>query len=106
MDTNELSCTITNLLKYQDKKTGEDKIRIGYIYQEKGSCMDTDKQKGFPELSAYVKYSDELWKTITLKDIFQPAIFVFQEQKSAYNPFRVINILKTIKVNDKVISIL
>ena len=98
----ELQVTITNLLKYQDKKTNADKVRIGYINQEKGSLMNTDRQKGYPELSVYVN----LWKGIDVKDIFQPAIFVFEETPSAYDPMRIMNVLKEIKIGDKTISVL
>lgn len=102
----ELQVTITNLLKYQDKKTNADKVRIGYINQVKGSLMNTDRQKGYPELSVYVNYSDNLWKGIDVKDIFQPAIFVFEETPSAYDPMRIMNVLKEIKIGDKTISVL
>ena len=102
----ELQTTIVSLLKYNDKKTNADKIRIGYLNQTKGSLMNTDKQKGYPELSAYVDYSDNLWNQIDVKDIFQPCIFRFEESTSAYNPFRVVNILKEIQIGDKTISVL
>lgn len=102
----ELQITIVSLLKYNDKKTNADKIRIGYLNQTKGSLMNTNKQKGYPELSVYVNYSDNLWNGIDVKDIFQPAIFVFEEIPSTYDPMRIMNVLKEIKFGDKTISVL
>jgi len=103
---NTLKVFITNVLQYEDKKTKEPKLRIGYVNQEKGACQNTTKLKGFPELSAFVKFNEKVWNGIDLKDFYQPATFTFEPQRSPYDPLKVINVLKSIEVNGKTISVL
>lgn len=103
---NTIKVFITSVLRYEDKKTNEPKIRIAYVNQEKGACQNNQRLKGFPELSAFVKFDEKVWNGIELKDFYQPATFTFEPQRAPYDPMKVINVLKTIEVNGKTISVL
>lgn len=83
----ELHAIILNVLKYTDKKTNKDKLRIGYILSDENSFQNTDKFKGYSELS-YFCDDLELFQKIDKSFILNNCIFTFDEVSYPSNPLR------------------
>lgn len=107
----ELNVTILNVLRYDEKnkstgeKTGKQKIRIGYFVLSKESMQNTDKFKGYAELSVFLDYTDELWNKLSTKIIMQPVEFVFEQAQSLRDPLKTYLKLNTINCKDEVINL-
>lgn len=101
----DLKVTILNFLKYSDKETGKPKIRIGYINNSSDYIENTDKFKGYPELSVFLDDTD-LWDKLTMGLVGQVATFTFEKKPNPRNPLKDITYLKNIKCKDVDISIL
>lgn len=106
-----LNVTILNVLRYDEKdkktgeKTGKQKIRIGYFVLSKDNLQETDKFKGYAELSAFVDYSEDLWSKLSTKIIMQPVEFCFETMQSVRDPMKTYLKLKTINCKDEVINL-
>lgn len=106
-----LNVTIMNVLRYEEKdkktgvKTGKEKIRVGYLVLGKESMQDTNKFKGYAEMSYFLDYSDDLWNKLSTKVIMQPVEFCFETVQSLRDPLKTYLKLNTINCKDEVISL-
>jgi len=104
MDTQEFSIAITDVLIYKDKKTTEDRIRIGYYFTEDKYVKDTKTQKGYRVQSFFgkdVSVFDKLKQEMFLK----PCLGVFKQENSAGNPFQTYAVLTQLIFDDVTIDI-
>lgn len=95
----ELSVTILNILRYEDKITKEPKIRIGYINNDKSYISNTAKMKGMPELSVYLDDKD-LWDKLDVGLCGRPVMMTFEKQANPRNPLKEVAVLKKISSKD------
>lgn len=106
MDTKELKVIIQNVLKFEDKENkGVFKSRLGYFVADKSGISNTDKFKGFPELSLFTK-DTKLFDTLGIEHIGQSATLRFTEESNPRNPLRTYLALKEIVFKDETISLL
>lgn len=93
----KLNVVILNVMKYKDKKTNKEKVRIGYFCNGQDSIELTDKFKGVSELSIYTE--DTNWFEIISKDmILHTCIMEFEEKRYPNNPLKTYMNLKTIEL--------
>lgn len=95
----ELSVTILNILKYEDKETKEPKIRIGYINNDTAYIENSAKFRGYPELSVFLN-DNGLWDKLTVAMVGKVAKFVFEKKPNPRNPLKDITVLKEIKTKE------
>ena len=100
MQVELLSC-----LKYTDKKTNQEKIRLGYSCLDPKMRQDTAKLKGYSELSVYLE-DISIFDKLKVEDFGIAAILEFTKEQSPNNPLRDILKLKSINVGSNVINIL
>lgn len=100
----KLSVTMLNIMKYEDKKTGELKVRIGYILNSKEAPKYTEKFKGISELSYFTK-DVNVFDKVKAEHLLTPVEFVLEEVPSANNPFRKIAVLQAIITKNETISL-
>lgn len=93
-----LNVVILNVMKYQDKKTNKDKIRIGYFCNGQDAIEIGNKFKGVSELSIY---SDDItWFDKITKDmILNSVVMEFEEKRYPNNPLKSYLTLKNIEMS-------
>lgn len=94
----ELNVTLLNFLSYEDKKTKQKKVRIGYICNDKAYIKNTSACIGYPELAVYVDDND-LFSQLSVEMTGDTAIMVFDKKPNPMNPIRDVLVLKEIKTN-------
>lgn len=92
----EIKIILLNAMKYKDKETGQDRIRIGYVPFDKGALRDEDKFKGFTELGGY-STRVEILSELKPNDFMQEATLKGEEVTNPRNPFK-----KTMKLTQLV----
>lgn len=95
---------ILNIIKYQNKD-GKDSVRIGYRLLDKESIANTEKFKGYSELSIYLDNAD-VFDKISVDYCGIALKFKLEEIASPINPMRKKVVLKEILLNDKTICVL
>lgn len=100
MQVELLSC-----LKYVDKKTNQDKVRIGYRCLDPKFRQDKANLKGYSELSVYLE-DTSIFDKLKVEDFGIAVILEFTKEQSPNNPLRDILKLKSINVGSNVINIL
>lgn len=100
----KIGVTILNVLKYEDKKTGLPKVRIGYILTEKDAIRETEKFKGLSELSLFLDDASVFDKVKT-EYLLTPVQFVLDEKTSPVDPFKKVAVLKQIITKNETISL-
>lgn len=95
----ELNVTLLNFLSYADKKTGEPKVRIGYISNDKAYIKNTKSMKGYSELAVFVDDKDGLYDKLKVEMTGDTALMVFERMPNPYNPIREMLVLKEIRTN-------
>lgn len=101
----EIKIVLLNAMKYKDKETGQDKVRIGYIAFGKEALRNEDKFKGFTELGGYssrVEILNELKDT----DFMQEATLYGEEVQNPRNPFKKTMKLTKLVTKNATISLL
>ena len=93
---------ILNVMKYQ--KDGRAKSRLGYIIIEPTAFVDSEKFKGYSELSAY---SDDTiyYDKIPTKFIGQRCKAHIIESSSPSNPLRTYKKIGSIECNNEIIDL-
>lgn len=81
----EVSIILLNALKYKDKKTGEEKLRLGFCPIGKGTYRNTDNYLGYTELGAYCD-NIEVMSELKESDFMQGATLIGEEEISSVNP--------------------
>lgn len=100
-----LKIMLTNCLVYEDKQTGLKKTRIGYTMAEDQFLQETEKFKGFPELSAFYD-SVEPFERIP-KDFFRKTVTAtVEDQPNPRNPLKLTKIITQLKLDNRVINLL
>lgn len=94
-----LSC-----LTFKDKDS-ELSTRLGYRLQSPDYLQDTDKFKGYSEMSYFCKGTD-LFNKLNKSMFGVPAELVVEEKMSPSNPMKKTAVLKSIKVNNELINLL
>lgn len=102
----KLNVVILNALRYQDKESKKEKMRIGYALCDKNAVSIQEKFKGVSELSVFLDFSEELWNAITVDTIYTPSEFVFEENLNPRNPLKKILNLKSVKLKNANIDLL
>lgn len=100
----KLSVTMLNIMRYEDKKTGEPKVRIGYILTGKDAIQSHEKYKGTAEMSVFLD-DVSVFDKVKVEDILTPVEFVLEERPSHNNPFRKVAVLKAIITKNETISL-
>lgn len=94
----KLNVVILNVMKFKDKKTNKEKVRIGYFFNGQDSIELGNNFKGVAELSYYT--DDLSWFDIISKDmILTSCIMEFEEKRYPNNPLKTYMVLKDIKIN-------
>lgn len=78
---------ILSVLKYTDKKTGEYKTRLGFIFNDKIYNVNNKSFKGFSELSCFYD-GDKVFDVITNDMINKPIECSIKVEQSANNPLK------------------
>ena len=94
----DLNVTLLNFLRYEDKETKKPKIRIGYINNDKAYIENTDKFKGYAELSVYID-DKNCWDFFKTEMTGDTAIFTFAKRPNPRNPLKDVTVLQSIKTN-------
>lgn len=95
----ELSVTILNILRYEDKETKKPKIRIGYINNDTAYIENSSKFRGYPELSVFLD-DNGLWDKLSIDIVGKVVKFIFDKRVNPRNPLKDITVLKEIKTKD------
>lgn len=95
---------LVSCLTYKDKD-GDLSTRLGYRLLDPEYCQDTDKFKGYSEMSYFCKGTD-LFNKFNKSMFGVPAELEINEKPSPNNPMRKITVLKSIKVNNELVNLL
>lgn len=101
---NEIKITLTCSLVYEDKTTKELKTRLGYVMSDPSFKQNTEKFKGFAELSAFYD-GREIFDKIPVDFYGIPVIATLETRPNPRNPLRETKIIKSIKAGNNVISL-
>lgn len=94
---------INNVMKYRDKKTNEQKCRIGYSFLEEKFRSNTAKLKGYTENSIFGDVS--LFDKIPTELIRVTVDAVIEDRPSEYDPLRNRRVVTKIIYKDNVIDL-
>lgn len=100
----KIQVELLSVLAYTDKKTNEPKTRLGYRCLEPKYKQNTEKLKGFSELSIYLDNHD-LFNKLTADMFGVQAELEFEEKPTISNPLKNVLTLKTIRVGNNAISV-
>lgn len=95
---------LTNCLKYKDKKTGNDKVRLGYRLKDNKYNQNSLTFKGYAEMSYFLEGTG-LFDKMKSEYFGMPAELTMEEQPSPSNPMRKIAVLKQIRIGNEVINV-
>lgn len=100
----EVDIMILNVLDYADKKSGELKSRMSFIFADKEYFQDTEKYLGYGEVSLFYNHSirDRIPKTAIGKCIKAK----IQTRGSYRNPMKSYSNIESITVDGKSIDLL
>lgn len=101
----KIQAELLSCLAYTDKKTNQPKTRLGYRLLESKYRQDTNNLKGFSELSTYVD-GHVLFNNMKPEYFGVQAEIEIEERPSSSNPLRNVQVIKSIKVGENVISVL
>ena len=90
---------ILNILKYTDKKTGEDKCALSYRLLNEESKANTPKFKGYSNLTIFMKNTD-LFDKFESKYFGKHLVLELVETQNVQDPMKKTIVLKSIK-NEK-----
>ena len=93
---------ILNVMKYQ--KDGESKSRLGYIIIEPTAFVDSEKFKGYSELSSYSN-DTKFYDLIPIEFIGQRCKAEIVEKSSPQNPLKTYKEIGSIECNGKTIHL-
>lgn len=103
MNTKEL-IIIIDAIRYIDKKTGEIKTRIGFVFGSEKHLKKTDKFVGFSELSCF--YDGDLIERIPKEVIMKPIEATFEIRNNQSNPMKSSAILSSYEFKGNVYKLL
>ena len=103
MNTKE-NILIIDVMRYVDKKSGEIKSRIGFVFNSEKHLKNTEKFLGFNELSCF--YDGDVVCKLNPDLIMKPVIGIFEVKTNASNPMRTSSILTSIVYKGNVYSLL
>lgn len=103
MNTKE-NILIIDVMRYVDKKTGEIKSRIGFIFNSDKHFKSTDKFLGFNELSCF--YEGDIVAKIPQEAIMKPVVGIFEIKANQSNPMKTSSILTGFELKGNVHNIL
>lgn len=95
---------IIDAMKYVDKKTGEIKSRVGFIFNTEKHFKSTDKFLGFNELSCF--YDGDIINKIPKDAIMAPVEGIFEVKTNQANPMKTSSILTGIEYKGNVYNLL
>lgn len=101
----KLQVELISCLAYKDKKTNEAKTRIGYRLIDPKYRQNTNRLKGYSELSSYITGHD-VFNRMKPEFFGVAAELEGDEEVSPTNPTRKILILKSVKIGNDTISLL
>lgn len=101
----KIQVELLNCRKYIDKKTNQEKIRLGYRCLDSKMRQDTAKFKGYSELDVYLE-DTSIFDKLKFEDFGIAVVLEFSREQSPNNPLREILKLKSINVGSNVINIL
>ena len=96
---------LLNVLAYEKKDTGKNGTRLGLIFTEKESLQDTDKFKGFSEISLYYD-GHEVFNKIPLNWIGRPITAYIKEVTNPSNPMRKKQVISCLEYENNSIDLL
>lgn len=96
---------LLNVLAYEKKETGKKGTRLGLIFSEKESLQDTDKFKGFSEISLYYD-GHEVFNKIPVSWIGRPLIAYIKEISNPSNPMRKKQVISCLEFENNSIDLL
>lgn len=96
---------LLNVLAYEKKETGKKGTRLGLIFSEKESLQDTDKFKGFSEISLYYD-GHEVFDKIPLSWIGRPLVAYIKDVSSPSNPIRKKQVISSLEYENNTIYLL
>lgn len=100
----ELKITLTSCLVYQDKTTNQDKTRVGYIVADTSFRQDSEKFKGFPDLSIFYD-GTEVFNKLPVDWFGLPVVATIESKPNPRNPLRETKVIKTLKLGSNVINL-
>lgn len=100
----EVDIMILNVLDYTDKKTGELKSRMSFIFADKEYFQDTEKFLGFGEVSLF--YNKSIRNKIPKSAIGKSLKAKIQTRGSFRNPMKSYSNIESIVVDGKSIDLL
>lgn len=94
----EIKIILLNVMKYKDKETKEDRVRIGYVPFGKEALRKEDKFIGFTELGGYTS-NVSILDQVKPEDMLQEATLIGEEVQNPRNPFK--KTMKLTQLNTK-----
>lgn len=101
---NEIKITLTGCLVYEDKTTKELKTRLGYVMADPNFKQNTEKFKGYAELSAFYD-GVEIFNKIPVEFFGVPCIATLENKPNPRNPLREVKVIKSIKCGNSVVNL-
>lgn len=83
----EIKIILINAMKYKDKESGKEKVRISYVPFGKGALRNDTNFKGFTELGGYSDKT-EILEQLKENDFMAEATLIGEEQTNPRNPFK------------------
>lgn len=83
----EIKIVLINVMKYKDKETGQEKVRIAYVPFGKEALRNEEKFIGFTELGGYTDNVDVMTQ-VKKEDMLQEATLIGEEVQNPRNPFK------------------
>lgn len=83
----EIKIILINAMKYKDKESQVEKVRIAYIPVDKGAYQERQNFKGFADIGGYSNRTDILDK-LNENDFLNQATLVAEEVQNPSNPFK------------------
>lgn len=96
---------LLSVLAYEKKETEKKGTRLGLIFSEKESLQDTDKFKGFSEISLYYD-GHEVFNKIPVSWIGRPLIAYIKEISNPSNPMRKKQVISCLEYENNSIDLL
>lgn len=95
---------ILNVLAYEKAETGKKGTRLGLIFAEKDSLTDSDKFKGYNEVSIFYD-GHEVFNKVPLEFIGRPVTAYIKEIANPSNPLKKKQIISCLEYENNSIDL-
>lgn len=96
---------LLSVLKYTDKKTNLEKVRLGFVFADKKFNTSNKCFKGYSEMSCFYDNAD-VFDKLSNDSFLTPVDAILETKSSPVNPLRETKVIKQLVINGSILNLL